>query len=132
MKGLPTFRTVVPFLIYTGEWALCAEHLAFEKDPYNYLVRLLAELLRAVQLAANIDIHYQRQTREQAIGYMGYMRRTTGVAPSDVTAEIERYIVMPGPTCAYKVGMLTFLKLRERAKLNLGRRSTCATFTAWC
>jgi uncharacterized protein (DUF885 family) len=37
-----------------------------------------------------------------------------------VTAEVERYIVMPGQACAYKVGMLKILELREHAKQELG------------
>ena len=43
---------------------------------------------------------------------------TTG----EVTSEIERYIVMPGQACAYKIGMLKILELREMAKTALGAR----------
>ena len=38
----------------------------------------------------------------------------------DVVAEIERYIVIPGQACAYKIGMLKILELREKAKQQLG------------
>ena len=41
---------------------------------------------------------------------------------SDVVAEIERYIVMPGQACAYKVGHLKILELREKARQRLGAR----------
>ena len=123
LKGLPTFRTVVPFTAYTEGWALYAERLAselgFEKDPYDKLGGLRAELFRAARLVVDTGIHDQRWTREQAIDYL---RRTTGMALSDVTAEVERYIVMPGQACAYKVGMLKILELRERAKAQLGPR----------
>ncbi|MCA8830385.1 DUF885 domain-containing protein [Hymenobacter pini] len=121
LTGLPTFRTVVPFVAYGEGWALYAERLAwelgFEKDPYDNLGRLRAELFRAVRLVVDTGIHDQRWTREQAIDYM---RRTTGMALSDVTAEVERYIVMPGQACSYKIGMLKILELRERAKQQLG------------
>ncbi|MBO0358681.1 DUF885 domain-containing protein [Hymenobacter sp. BT186] len=121
LQGLPTFRTVIPFPAYGEGWALYAERLAselgFEKDPYDNLGRLRAELFRAVRLVVDTGIHDQRWTREQAINYM---RRTTGMALSDVTAEVERYIVMPGQACSYKVGMLKILELRERAKQALG------------
>jgi uncharacterized protein (DUF885 family) len=41
---------------------------------------------------------------------------TTG----EVVTEIERYIVMPGQACAYKIGMMKILELRERAKKEMG------------
>jgi uncharacterized protein (DUF885 family) len=48
------------------------------------------------------------------------MSEHTGMADGDVVAEIERYIVMPGQACAYKVGQLKILELRERAREKLG------------
>ena len=39
---------------------------------------------------------------------------------SEVVSEIERYIVMPGQACAYKVGQLKILELRAKAKKALG------------
>ncbi|RYY20655.1 MAG: DUF885 domain-containing protein [Cytophagaceae bacterium] len=121
LKGLPTFRTLVPFTAYVEGWALYAERLAaelgFEKDPYDNLGRLRAELFRAARLVVDTGLHDQRWTREQAIRYM---RQTTGMAESDVVAEVERYIVMPGQACAYKIGMLKIVELRERARQQLG------------
>ena len=121
IKGLPTFRNILGFTAYTEGWALYAEHLAwelgFEKDPYDNLGRLQGELMRAVRLVVDTGIHKKRWTREQAIDYMV---ANTGMALSDVTAEIERYIVIPGQATAYKVGMMEILRLRERAKAALG------------
>ena len=121
LKGLPTFRTLIPFTAYSEGWALYAERVAaelgFEKDPYDRLGGLRAELFRAARLVVDTGLHEQRWTREQAIRYM---RQTTGMAATDVEAEVERYIVMPGQACAYKVGMLKILELRERAKQQLG------------
>ncbi|RZK34130.1 MAG: DUF885 domain-containing protein, partial [Hymenobacter sp.] len=123
LTGLPTFRQVIPFTAYSEGWALYAERLAwelgFEKDPYDNLGRLRDELFRAVRLVVDTGMHDRRWTREQAIRYM---RQKTGMAESDVEAEIERYIVMPGQACAYKVGMLKILELRERAKQQLGAK----------
>jgi uncharacterized protein (DUF885 family) len=42
------------------------------------------------------------------------------MALSDVTSEIERYIVMPGQATSYKVGMIKILEIREKAKQELG------------
>ena len=50
------------------------------------------------------------------------MKSNTGMAQSDVTSEIERYIVMPGQATSYKVGMMKILALREKAKTALGDR----------
>jgi uncharacterized protein (DUF885 family) len=48
------------------------------------------------------------------------MLTNTGMPESDVVAEIERYIVMPGQATSYKVGMMKILDVREKAKLALG------------
>src|SRR5690349_5641031 len=54
LKGLPIFRTVIPFTAYGEGWALYAEQLAweagYEKDPLDDLGRLQAELFRSVRL----------------------------------------------------------------------------------
>jgi uncharacterized protein (DUF885 family) len=121
IQGVPTFRKIIPFTAYSEGWALYAERLAwelgFENDPYDNLGRLQAELFRAVRLVVDTGIHFKHWTREQAIQYMS---ENTGMAQSDVTAEIERYIVSPGQACAYKLGMMKILELREKAKSELG------------
>jgi uncharacterized protein (DUF885 family) len=48
------------------------------------------------------------------------MRDKTGMGEKEVTAEIERYIVIPGQACAYKIGMLKLQELRTRAQTELG------------
>jgi uncharacterized protein (DUF885 family) len=126
---LPFFRRVLPFTAYVEGWALYAERLAwelgFEKDPLDNLGRLRDEMMRAVRLVVDTGIHYKHWTREQAIEYM---MQNTGMAESDVTAEIERYFVDPGQALAYKVGMLKILELREKAKSELGPRFDLARF----
>ena len=47
---------------------------------------------------------------------------------SDVVAEIERYLVMPGQALAYKVGMNRILELREKAKAALGPKFDLRAF----
>ncbi|MCS6191073.1 DUF885 domain-containing protein [Shewanella baltica] len=121
LEGMPLIRKMAPFTAYIEGWALYSERLAwelgFEKDPFDNIGRLQAELFRAVRLVVDTGIHHSRWTREQAIDYM---KKNTGMSDRDVTAEIERYIVMPGQATAYKVGMMKILELREKAKLALG------------
>src|SRR5204863_294618 len=50
------------------------------------------------------------------------LRDKTGMGEKEVTAEIERYIVIPGQACAYKVGMLKLQELRTRAQRELGQK----------
>jgi uncharacterized protein (DUF885 family) len=129
IPGLPFFQRVLPFTAYVEGWALYSEHLAwelgFEKNPLDNLGRLRDEMMRAVRLVVDTGIHYKHWTREQAITYM---MDNTGMAQSDVTAEIERYFVDPGQALAYKVGMLKILELREKAKTELGNKFTLAQF----
>jgi uncharacterized protein (DUF885 family) len=49
---------------------------------------------------------------------------------SEVITEVERYMGLPGQACAYKVGQLKILELRERAKTMLGPRFNLKDFHA--
>lgn len=124
LEGVPIFRTIGLFTSYIEGWALYSEQLAWElgfykNDPFGNLGRLQAEMFRAVRLVVDTGIHHKKWTREQAINYMV---QNTGMTTTEVTTEIERYIVWPGQACAYKIGMLKILELREKAKKKLGDR----------
>ena len=56
------------------------------------------------------------------------MRDTTGKNESEVVTEVERYMGQPGQACAYKIGQLKILELRERAKTALGPRFNLKDF----
>jgi uncharacterized protein (DUF885 family) len=121
LEGMPLIRRFAPFTAYTEGWALYAERVAWEQGllptAADNIGRLGAELFRAVRLVVDTGIHDQHWTRDEAISYMAV---NTGMAESDVVAEIERYIVMPGQATAYKVGMMKFLELRQRSMDALG------------
>ena len=123
LTGVPFFRRVIPFTAYVEGWGLYAERLGydfgFQRDTYDSLGALQAELFRAVRLVVDTGIHREHWTRQQAIDYMV---KNTGMKEPEVVTEIERYIVMPGQACAYKVGQLELLALRERARRELGSR----------
>jgi uncharacterized protein (DUF885 family) len=123
LKGVAFFRKIIPFTAYTEGWGLYAEHLAYENGfqptAFDSLGALQADLFRCVRLVVDTGIHRDRWTRAQAIDYMV---KNTGMAESAVTTEIERYIVNPGQACAYKVGELEILALRQQAMDRLGPR----------
>lgn len=94
-------------------WALYAEKLVaengwYEGDPEGLLGMLDAQLFRARRLVVDTGLHAKKWTRQQAIDY--------GLEPS----EVERYVVNPGQACAYMIGQLKILELRDRARAALG------------
>ncbi len=132
IEDLPFQRRLSYFPAFGEGWALYAERLAKEMglyagDPYGDLGRLQSELFRAARLVVDTGIHAKRWSREQAIAYM---QTTTGMANSDVTAEVERYVVWPGQACAYKIGMKAILGLRDQARRELGPKFDLKEFHA--
>ncbi|WP_444994142.1 DUF885 domain-containing protein [Aliikangiella sp. IMCC44359] len=131
LENMPLFRKFAPFTAYSEGWALYAERLAWElgflSDPYDNIGRLQAELFRAVRLVVDTGIHAKKWSRNEAIDYM---IKNTGMAESDVIAEVERYIVMPGQACAYKIGMMKILELRAKSQKSLGERFKLSEFHA--
>lgn len=77
------------------------------------------EMLRAMRLVVDTGIHAKGWTREQAIRYM---IDNSPMPESDATAEVERYIAIPGQALAYKIGQLTMLRLKADAKQKLGAK----------
>jgi len=124
LPGLPFLRQQTLYTAYAEGWALYAESLAkdmgmYENDPLGDLGRLQAEIFRAARLVVDTGLHAKGWTHKQAIDYMV---GATGMSETDVTREIERYMVMPGQACAYKLGMKALLEQRERAKAALGEK----------
>jgi uncharacterized protein (DUF885 family) len=115
-KELPRFRKLGAFggqTAFIEGWALYAERLSDENGWYEgdlpaRLGYLQQQLFRARRLVVDTGLHAMKWTRQQAIDF-GF-----------TAAEVERYIVWPGQACAYALGQLRFLELRERAKAALG------------
>ena len=130
LTDLPLIRQQTLFTAYAEGWALYAELLAkemgmYKDDPLGDLGRLQAEIFRAARLVVDTGIHAKGWSREQAIDYMVSV---TGMPATDVTTEIERYMALPGQACAYKVGQLKILALREKARQALGNRFDLKAF----
>jgi len=81
--------------------------------------RLSEEMKRAVRLVVDTGMHAKQWPLAQSIQYM---TDNTPMAPADIERQIKRYYVLPGQALSYKVGMLTILDLRQRAKDQLGEQ----------
>ena len=106
---------------YGEGWALYAERLAIEiglvEDPYDLIGSLQSELFRAVRLVIDTGMHSKKWTREKAIDYM---IKNVGSEESEAISEVERYIVWPGQACAYMIGRIKIMELRDKARKELG------------
>ncbi|WP_061927556.1 DUF885 domain-containing protein [Altererythrobacter epoxidivorans] len=120
-EALPSFMRFGGNTAYVEGWALYAETLGYEmglfEDPIAHYGTLDDEMLRAIRLVVDTGIHSKGWSRQQAIDYM-LANSSKGV--TDATAEIERYIAIPGQALAYKVGALKIQELRTRAESKLG------------
>nr|WP_322619030.1 DUF885 family protein [Arenimonas daejeonensis] len=101
------------------------KELGLFTDPYQWYGRLSDEQLRAMRLVVDTGLHYYGWSRQQAIDYM---LANSSMAESDVVAEVERYIVIPGQALAYKVGQRVIRELREEAEAELGDRFDVRAF----
>ena len=128
---LPAFIRFGGNTAYVEGWALYAEtlwrELGVESDPYQRMGGLSDEMLRAMRLVVDTGLHAYGWTRERAIDYM--LDNSPG-SRTDMTAEVERYIANPGQALAYKVGQLTILRLKAKAKEALGARFDPRAFHA--
>lgn len=129
VKELPRFRRFGGQSAYFEGWALYAESLGREiglfQDPYQYFGRLNDEMLRAMRLVVDTGLHHKGWTRDQSIKYM---MDNSSMAESDVIAEVERYIAMPGQALSYKVGQRVIAGLRAEAQAALGSKFDLKAF----
>jgi uncharacterized protein (DUF885 family) len=130
-KALPAFMRFGGNTAYVEGWALYSESLGYDmgfyKDPYPRFGTLNDEMLRAMRLVVDTGIHANGWTREQAIAYM---LSHSGESKTDATAEVERYIAIPGQALAYKLGSLTIQRLRKQAETELGPKFDIREFHA--
>lgn len=120
-EQLPAFMRFGGNTAFVEGWALYAETLGPDlglfTDPYQRFGHLDDEMLRAMRLVVDTGIHAKGWTREQAIDYM---LANSGMGRTDATAEVERYIAIPGQALAYKIGSLTIQRLKAEAQKALG------------
>ena len=126
---LPKFRRYGGNNAYIEGWALYCESLGKElglyTDPYQYMGALGDEMHRAIRLVVDVAIHSKGMTREQAIKYM---MENEAISEQGATAEIERYMVIPGQALGYKIGALKIKELRNKYEKQLGTKFSLASF----
>ncbi len=110
------------FLSGFGEgWGLYAERLAEEMGLFtsdvDRLGLLSAEAHRAGRLVVDTGLHALGWTRQEAIDYL---LENTALSEALATAEIDRYIAVPGQATSYMLGNLEIRRLREEALTAFG------------
>jgi uncharacterized protein (DUF885 family) len=129
LDNVPTFRKYEDYTAYDEGWALYSERLGKDvglyQDPYSDYGRLEGDIERAIRLVVDTGVHSQHWTRQQMVDYF---HDHSGIAATEVQAEVDRYIAWPGQALAYKIGQLKILELRDRAKKALGDKFDLRAF----
>jgi uncharacterized protein (DUF885 family) len=128
-KSLPKFRQFAWYGAYGEGWALYCESLGKElglyTDPYQYMGALGDEIHRAIRLVVDVGMHLKGMTREEAIKYM---MENEAIDEQGATAEIERYMAIPGQALSYKIGALKIRELRDKYTKQLGDKFKISDF----
>ena len=121
---MPLALKLWDFTAYTEGWAMYAEQLAdelgvYDDEPWSRIGYLQQALLRAARLVVDTGLHAMRWSCAQALGYFA---EALGSPETSNIGEVNRYCVEPAQACGYMVGKLAWLRLRERARAELGSR----------
>jgi len=130
LPELPPFRQQGGYTAYVEGWALYSERLGkeigFYQDPYNDYGRLDDEMLRAIRLVVDTGIHGKEHwTRDQVLQFF---RDHSSNNEAAIQSETDRYIAWPAQALAFKVGQLTILRLRDKARQALGDKFSLSAF----
>lgn len=128
-KDLPKFRRFLWYGAYGEGWAHYCETLGKDlgvyNDPYQYFGFLSDGIHRAIRLVVDVGLHYKGMTREEAIKYMMAHELTS---EADATAEIERYMAIPGQALSYKIGQMAISAERKQYEQQMGGKFNIASF----
>lgn len=126
---LPKFMRFGWFGAYGEGWAHYCETLGPEfglyTDPYQKMGYLSDQMLRAVRLVIDTGLHSGTMTREQAITYF---LNNISYDEAAATAEVERYMALPGQALGYKIGSIKIRELREKYSKELEDNFSLAKF----
>jgi uncharacterized protein (DUF885 family) len=129
LATIPEFRKRAFIAAYSEGWGLYAERLADEMGlyttPLDRMGMLAADSMRACRLVVDTGLHALGWSRRQAIDYM---LENSPMRESHVTAEIDRYLVVPGQALSYMIGRLEIQRIRAGAEAALGDRFEIKAF----
>jgi uncharacterized protein (DUF885 family) len=129
LKDIPPFRKFGGYSAYSEGWALYTETLAHEmgfyQDPYSEYGRLQNLMWRSIRLVVDTGVHSQHWSRQQMIDFF---HDHTAMDEQNIESEVDRYIAWPGQALSYKLGEMTILRMREKARAKLGAKFDIRAF----
>jgi uncharacterized protein (DUF885 family) len=121
IEGLPAFRRLAGPTAYVEGWGLYTERLSVEMGLLSNDLAAFGvasyDAWRASRLVVDTGMHALGWSRDRAIAFM---LEHTALAENNITNEVDRYLAMPGQALAYKLGQREILRLRDRARTQLG------------
>jgi uncharacterized protein (DUF885 family) len=123
-RALPPLRRVPSGTAYIEGWGDYASELAGElgmyRDPWEQYGRLQMEMFLACRLVVDTGMNALGWSRDSATAYL--LARVIE-SPTQLATETLRYSTdIPAQALAYKMGAVELLRLRERARTELGAR----------
>ena len=129
LKDIPPFRKFDEYSAYSEGWVLYTETLAHEmgfyQDPFSEYGRLQNLMWRSIRLVVDTGVHSQHWSRQQMIDFF---HDHTAMDEQNIESEVDRYIAWPGQALSYKLGEMTILRMREKAKAKLGAKFDIRAF----
>ena len=121
---IPPFRRETADTAYSEGWGEYASALAGEmgmyEDPYDLYGRLSMEMFITLRLVVDTGMNALGWPRAKAVDLM---RENLMETDTQIGTESLRYSCdIPGQALAYKMGALEILRLREKARAELGPR----------
>ena len=129
LTDIPAFRKFEFYSAFSEGWALYSETLAHEmgfyQDPYSEYGRLQNLVWRSIRLVVDTGVHSKHWSRQQMIDFF---HDHSAMDDQNIETEVDRYIAWPGQALSYKLGEMTILRLRERARQQLGAKFDLRAF----
>jgi uncharacterized protein (DUF885 family) len=127
---IPQIMSLMGFNAFVEGWALYAEQLVdehglYDDDPFGRIGYLQAQQFRACRLVADTGLHAMGWSRAQTVQFL---TTETGKSVPAMTSETDRYCVMPGQACGYKMGHNEILRLRDHTRQALAGKYDEAAF----